>query len=179
MWNFFSVHTLSTKCRYLSACRSRYPPAYAQLVHRFLGITLGLRPVNAECNRKYFNDHIPLIAQSLPHRLPGRPGRQSARLPVPLVFPPGSPPMPLSCFVPPRQASEPFCWPRNGRRHDPCVPERSLCHHRPPPERPGRLPGEGSPVAGAFGLPFPRLRCGDRPDLQRRILPARFDRPAG
>ena len=70
MWSFFSVHTLSTKRRKLSACRSGCPPAYAQLVHSFLGISPTGRPGIAYVIVKYFYDHFPLIAESLPPRSP-------------------------------------------------------------------------------------------------------------
>ena len=53
---FFSVHTLSTECRQLSARRNGYPPAFTQFIHRLPSVTRGIRDMVAVCNCLVFPD---------------------------------------------------------------------------------------------------------------------------
>ena len=48
---FFSVHTLSTECRRLSARRNPYPPAFTQFIHRLPSVTRRIPDMVAVCNR--------------------------------------------------------------------------------------------------------------------------------
>jgi hypothetical protein len=48
---FFSVHTLSTECRRLSAHRNCYPPAFTQFIHRLPSVTRRIPDMVAVCNQ--------------------------------------------------------------------------------------------------------------------------------
>jgi hypothetical protein len=65
IFSFFSVHTLSTECRWLSACHNGYPPAYAHLihkvVHRLPGVTRRIQRMVAAGNRLVFPADVLLI----------------------------------------------------------------------------------------------------------------------
>ena len=52
---FFSVHTLSTECRQLSARSNGYPPAFTQFIHRLPSVTQRIHDMVAACNCLVFS----------------------------------------------------------------------------------------------------------------------------
>jgi hypothetical protein len=151
---FFPVHTLSTEFRRLSACRSGYPPPYAQLFHRSLDVTQRIPAMIAYRNHSVFSRRPsvnpefpsppvpihPALASSAspssasPSSASSAPGSVRPSAPVTLALP-GPPGMTVDQNPRETGGNCPRSWPPPGG----------------PPQQPRQPRGPGRPVSESAG----------------------------